>query len=331
MIEWIEKTGQMAPVLFLLVFVLSNLLMIWRLGVLESRGLQGTVLGTLIMPYCSGLANLIFAFIMGQSGGDGRLVLENCLVNNVTNLTLLLGLPTIIWGMRLLAPASGKKKTGGKGSDEEQRINRLSLLLTLSAVLFFTGALWALALDGQLDQSDGFVLVGLFIFWQIFHVFDVKKYAISNNKKLGWGVWIDFSLLGVGAYLTYVSIEWLVSWVLLLGDDFFGAAGLGWLSGWLMVLPNAILVFYYSFKNRADIAYSSQIGDGHICIPLCVGLYAVHVNMNVPESFQMAIWLILGATCFHIGFLFVFGRLPRIAGFLLSAAYIVFLYKGLIE
>ena len=42
-------------------FFAASFLMIWRLGALEKNGLEGTVLGTLIMPYCSGLSNLIFA------------------------------------------------------------------------------------------------------------------------------------------------------------------------------------------------------------------------------------------------------------------------------
>jgi len=29
-----------------------------------------------------------------------------------------------------------------------------------------------------------------------------------------------------------------------------------------MVLPNALLAFYYGAKRRADIVYASQVGDG---------------------------------------------------------------------
>ena len=38
----------------------------------EPGGFEGTVLGTLVMPYCSGMGNLIFAFILGQTGGTAR-------------------------------------------------------------------------------------------------------------------------------------------------------------------------------------------------------------------------------------------------------------------
>ena len=51
---------------------------------------------------------------------------------------------------------------------QAERLNRLDLLFTLVALFLFTGTLWALAKDGVLDFYDGLVLVGLFLFWQVF-------------------------------------------------------------------------------------------------------------------------------------------------------------------
>ena len=111
--------------------------MIWRLEAMSAGGLEGTVLGTLIMPYCSGMGNLIFAFVMGAKGGPGNEVLTNALVNNVTNMTLLLGLPAIFWRMSVLPPEKAQKsKKKNKEKLQVHKINRLSLLLTLIAVVF---------------------------------------------------------------------------------------------------------------------------------------------------------------------------------------------------
>src|SRR5689334_14830322 len=99
--------------------------MIWRLNALNAGGFEGTVLGTLIMPYCSGIGNLLFAFIVARSGRPGAEVITNALVNNVTNMTLLIGLPALLWGMNVM-PAAKKKK---RRDAVEHRINRLSLLL----------------------------------------------------------------------------------------------------------------------------------------------------------------------------------------------------------
>ena len=180
-----ESTGTWAPWCFLALFVAASFVMIWRLEAMTESGVEGTVLGTLVMPYCSGMGNLIFAFVLGAKGGPGAEVVTNSLVNNVTNMTLLIGLPTIFWGMNVLPAAKAKKnKPGSKKPDQkENQINRLSLLLTLTAVLFFTGAVWALARKGRLDFGDGLVLVGLFLFWQCFHVFDVLKSNVRQNKS----------------------------------------------------------------------------------------------------------------------------------------------------
>jgi cation:H+ antiporter len=316
------------PYFSLLLFMGASFLMIWRLGVMERKGLAGTVLGTLIMPYASGFSNLIFAYIMGRTGGNGKLVLENCLVNNVTNLTLLIGLPALIWGLDIFP---GRR--GGRGNALPQkihRLNHLSLLLTLLAVLFFTGAIWALSRDGVLDFSDGLVLVGIFAFWQVFHVFDVLKHNIQRGRSLNWSMLLDFFLVMVGAASVYGAIENLVAWIPKHGSGWLVFDNLGWLSGILMVLPNGLLAVYYARARRADIVYSSQIGDGHICIPMCIGLFALFSPAHIPAYFQLGVITILAACAAHFIFVSLWGRLPRWMGLICTLSYGYFFYKGLL-
>lgn len=315
--------------------------MVWRLEAMTRNGLGGTVLGTLVMPYCSGIGNLMFAILLARDKGDGAEVIVNCFVNNVTNLTLLIGVPTLIFGMNIASggdagkkgkPAKKGKADKPKKGDTERKVNRLSLLLTLVAVLFFTGVVWALARDGKLDFSDGLVLVGMFLFWQCFHVYDVLKANVQQNKALGWLMFIDFALLIVGGYGVYLSTDWLMSWgqqqdIAFLKND----NGMGWISGLLMVLPNALLALYYSWQGKPDVTYASQVGDGHICIPLCIGLFALFQPITIPKTFELGVQLIIGATAVHLVFMALLGRLPRFVGILLIAAYGYFLWSGLIK
>jgi len=318
------------PWFYFILFLVASFLMIWRLESMSNKGVDGTVLGTVVMPYCSGLGNLIFAFLIGKKGGSGAELMTNCLVNNVTNLTLLIGFPALIWGVSIVGNAPKAKKSGvGKKSDNKAvRINRLSLLLTLTAVLFFTGAVWALASDGKIDRGDGFVLIGLFLFWQSFQIFDVLKNNVQQNKIFSWMLLVDLVLLGVGAYGTYISIDCLVDWLLQIKSGFVSAKHLGLLSGWLMVLPNALLAIYYGWTKRPEIIYTSQVGDGHICIPLCVGIFALYHSIALPDSFRTGMLIIFGATLIHFFFVAIFGRLPRIVGFFLCGSYGYFLYRG---
>ena len=356
-IHQIEATGHWAPWLFLALFLAASFLMIWRLEAMSAGGFEGTVLGTLVMPYCSGMGNLIFAFILGQTGGNGADVMINSLVNNITNMTLVLGLPAIFWGMHILpqkkaakkaavavkrkknnvklkAEVKSEAKAGGKSggkAGKQHELNRLSLLLTLTAVLFFTGAVWALGRKGRLDFNDGLVLIGIFLFWQIFHVFEVLKTNVRQGKShFDLMLPVNLALLAVGALAIYISTDWLVGWLSHIKTGFISAKHLGWLSGWLMVLPNAVLAFYYTWRKQPEIVYASQVGDAHISIPLCLGVFALYHTMPMPPFFQTGMFLLLGATLLHIVFVTLFGRLPRIAGLALVGAYGYFLWKGLI-
>jgi cation:H+ antiporter len=325
-IHWIEAKGPWAPWLFLALFIAASFLMIWRLEILSANGFEGTVLGTLVMPYCTGMGNLIFAFILGHRGGNGGDVMINSLVNNVTNMTLVLGLPAIFWRMSV----SPQQKKPGKAAGKAHALNRLSVLLTLTAVLFFTGAVWALGRKGQIGFNEGLVLVGLFLFWQFIHVIEVLKSNVRQGKSLNWTLPIDLALLGVGAYGIYVSTDWLVAWTNHIHGGFI-KGHIGWLSGWLMVLPNGILAFYYGWRGQPETVYASQIGDAHVSIPLCVGIYTLFHTMIMPPFFQVGMFILSGATLVHLFFVVVLGRLPRAVGWLLVVAYGVFLYRGLLQ
>ena len=289
-IHWIEAKGPYAPWLFLAVFLAASFLMLWRLEVLSAKGFEGTVLGTLVMPYCTGMGNLLFAFILGRTGGSGADVMTNSLVNNITNMTLVLGLPSIFWAEGSAVEGqsrtgkSRREKTGAAG--KTQQLNRLSLLLTLTAVLFFTGAVWAMGRKGRIDFNDGLVLVGLFLFWQCFHVFEVLKSNVRQGKSLELDAAVrsgaagrrrlwDLRQHGLAGGLDFAHPHRIIS-----------AKYLGWLSGWLMVLPNAMLAVYYSWRGQPETVYASQVGDSHVSIPLCLGVYALYHTMAMPPFFH---------------------------------------------
>jgi cation:H+ antiporter len=309
------------PRQFLALFLIASMVMIWRLNAIERKGFEGTVVGTLVMPYCSGFANMSFAYVMATQGGAAAMVLENCIVNNVTNLTVLLGIPAVFGGVVLF-----KKKA--KRPDE--KLAHLSLILTLIAMLFFTTITWVLARDGGLDRGDGIVLVGLFLFWQLFQVFEVLKTNIRKKRSISGWFLFELILVGGAAWGTYYSIDGLVSWVLAGGRGWIAYEHLGVLSGLLMVIPNGMLAFYYFATGRSDIAYASQIGDAHICIPMCIGIYALFSQLRLPASFDTGVWIILGATLVHLFFIGTLGRLPRVMGGALTASYGIFIYYGIL-
>ncbi len=321
--DLLVQLGLVHPATYTVLFLLASWLMIWRLEAMLDHGLAGTALGTLVVPYCSGLGNLVFVFLLWRNNGAPVEIMVNSLVNNTTNLTLLLGLPALIWPLQIVAAR------GGKSQRREQHLSRLALLLTLAAVLFFTGLTWALGRDGQLDRGDGFALIGLFLFWQCFQVFDVLKDNARRDLSFGWLFYLDLLLIAAGGWVIYESLDGLVAYLSAADTGFFSAAHLGWITGWLLVLPNALLAFYYAWRRRADIAYASQVGDGHICIPLCLGLFAVLRPVPLPAFFESAVLILAGAVVVHAVCLLAVGRLPRPVAALLVGAYAWFVWSGL--
>jgi cation:H+ antiporter len=72
------------------------------------------------------------------------------------------------------------------------------------------------------------------------------------------------------------------------------------------------------------------VGDAHVSIPLCLGIYALFHTLNVPPFFHASMLILLGATLVHFACVALFGQLPRLVGWLLVAAYGFFLYRGLL-
>ncbi|MGF1451618.1 MAG: sodium:calcium symporter, partial [Opitutales bacterium] len=235
------------PLIDVFFFLASSMVIIWRLEAISARGVEGTILGTLFMPYFSGLGNLLFVYVILRNGGPGGEVLINCVVNNATNITLIVGLCGIIWplalGTRKTSKATSKTKapvklaSGGGKADTQVRLHRLSLVFTMLAMLFFTGISWALGRDGNYDMGDGWTLIGLFLFWQAFHVFEVLKDNVRQGSSWSPLIIFDLGMIAGASLVLYFSVEWLVEWIMSVQSGFFSSQQLGLLTGWLMVLP----------------------------------------------------------------------------------------------
>ena len=340
-----DTLGLGHPLTYLALFLAASLLLVWRLEVMLERGLEGTALGALVMPLCSGLGNLLFVWVARQQGVPQAEVAVNALGNNLTNLLLILPGVALFGALSLRAAGGGaggkgrakgaRKKAGGGGgrgkadAETATRLHALALFLTFGAAAAFALITWALGLDGRFDRGDGFALIGLFLLWQGFHLYDVRKHQITQRQSLSPLIVVDVVLALLGAWVLMESLDWLVAWLQARPEGSLGAAHLGWVTAWLMVLPNAALAGYYAWRSRADIVYASQVGDGHICIPLCLGLAAVLMPFEAPAWFANALLVLAGAAVFHALFVAIFGGLPRWLAIVPLAGYAWCLREGL--
>jgi cation:H+ antiporter len=95
-----------------------------------------------------------------------------------------------------------------------------------------------------------------------------------------------------------------------------------------MVLPNALLAFFYAARKRAEVVYASQVGDGHICVPFGIGLFAIFKPLPMPAHAELGLMLLIAGAGLHSLFLLITGGLPRWAGWLFVAAYAAFVVRG---
>jgi len=124
-----------------------------------------------------------------------------------------------------------------------------------------------------------------------------------------------------------VSIDWLNTWLQHRTEGVLSKDNFGVLSGLLCALPNGLVAIYYGWRGNPEIVYTSQVGDGHICIPLCVGVFAIFTSFHMPPMFQTGMYILIGATVVHMFCVLAFGQLPRLIGIALVVAYCVFLVK----
>ena len=96
----------------------------------------------------------------------------------------------------------------------------------------------------------------------------------------------------------------------------------------MMDFPNGLLALCYGWEHRPDVVYSSQVGDGHICIPLCLGIFCLFGTIETPEFFDIGIVFILASTVIHFLFVAGLGRLPRFMGGFYIVGYGFFYLPG---
>jgi len=92
---------------------------------------------------------------------------------------------------------------------------------------------------------------------------------------------------------------------------FISAKYLGWISGWVMVLPNGILAFYYGWRGQPETVYASQSAMRMFPFPLCVGIYAMFHTLVVPAVLSNGMIILLGATFVHLVLRRRFGAAAR--------------------
>jgi cation:H+ antiporter len=92
-----------------------------------------------------------------------------------------------------------------------------------------------------------------------------------------------------------------------------------------------VLALYYAWFKQPATVYASQVGDAHVSIPLCLGVFALFHPMGLPPMYHTAMLILLGVTLVHLFFVGVLGKLPWPAGLILVVVFIYFVGTGLLK
>jgi cation:H+ antiporter len=318
--ELANFAGDGLPWLLLALFALSICLILWRMNRIVHRAAKGSALSALLLPYCSGLGNLFLVWSLLKNEAAPKALIINAWTNNLNSLCLLLALPALIWGMNLNAHSRAKKAL------QKAKAQRISLSLSLVALICFSLLVWAFGHDGALNRSDGYWLVGLFLAWQCFRYYELRKE--NEPRKADWHpmLVIDMALILAGGFTILITVDGIVGQILAQTKGTFRADRLGLITGVLMLLPNTILALYYGWQQSAARVYCSQVGDGQISIPLSLGLFAIFEPITVPDFFANGLLFIATVALVHLICCLLLNELPKLVATGLVAVYSYGLY-----
>jgi cation:H+ antiporter len=307
--------GAWTPGLLLALFLLGSFLMLWRTVAMTNQGGSSQVISRLARPYISSLGNLLFIWIVIKRAIPETELVLNLWTNNLTSLCLLLALPALIWGLDLNAKSRAQKVL------RENKRQRLSLALTLSAMICYYLITWQINRDGEINRNDGFILIGLFALWQCLQIFEELKKSAGPNT--GWQpmILLDLFVISTGGFLTLLAVEGIVDAITAQEDGFISGKQLGLVTAWLMVLPNAGLACYYGWQQNSQDVYQSQVGDAQVCIPLGIGLFAIFKPLPLPEFIQNGLLFLAAVALVHLICSLALRELPRLVAATLLAIY----------
>lgn len=315
--------------------------MLWRLAALQRAGGTGAILSLMLTPFATALGNMMFALSAAGHSSDGREVVVNCVVNNLTVMLFLVGLVACLWKVEV-APegrAAGGEKSQKQEGGDQKRPMKLWILTGFAAVLFFTAVFWALGCDMtagralrwsapslRFDAADALIMLATFVFWQVLYLLEVLKANKPEQKPISWRLVFNLLLVGVGLVFAIESMHWLLAWAWKGGLGLVGSGRLGWVSGLAMALPNAVVALYYGWRNKPEIVYGVQAADANICIPFCLALYVLYKGSAlVAPAVGLTVPLVMFVAGVVLQTLFVgaTGRLPRVIGILLIGCYAI--------
>ena len=241
-------------------------------------GLSQLVIGLTIVALGTSLPELIiniFASINGKTG----LAVGNVVGSNITNTLLIIGVAAIIFPIKV-----------------REIINKRDIWFNLFAgimVLLLANDFIFGRSENIINQFDGFILLGIFIYFLYLSFFKIEheKEPSSEQKIKSYSLIKSILLIIAGGAGLVVGGNWIISGVSQLSADLGvseSVLGLTLIAG-ATSLPELVTTIVAALQKNTDIAIGNAIGSNIFNIFLVLGISAVIKPIDYNLSLNMQI------------------------------------------
>ena len=307
---------------FVLLFAGGEWLVRGAVTVSRRFGISPLLIGLTIVAFCTSAPELLVS-LEAASRGQIDIAVGNVVGSNIANVLLIIGVSALIF------PIVVKKAE-----------MRRDTLVMLAAIMLMTG----LAILGTIERWHGGLMLGALItyIWYAYwtevhsetpsaelHVRGAEEFS-GVSKRL----WLGFLELGIGLGALVVGSRMLVNGAGEIAREFGVPEAV---IGLTLVavgtsLPELATSVMAALRGHADVAVGNVVGSNLFNVAAIIGLTSLFHPLPVSETIaSFDIWVMLGSSLLLAALLLLRGRIGRMAGALLLAAYIgyvAFLYTG---
>ena len=264
-----------------------------------------------VVAFGTSAPELIVAIKATLSGSSG-LALGNVVGSNIANILLVLGLPTLIMGLK----------------NNIADTKRSFCLMIAASVLFIV-----FGMSGSFSWVYGIVLLSLLAFFLIDTFRQNSKKAINNEilefqQRISHSWWTIIFFLILGVIGLPLGADLLVTNASALAKG-YGISDA--VVGLTLVaigtsLPELATTFVSVLRKKAEVVLGNLIGSNIFNLLAIIGITSLISPVPVDPTFiKFDFWVMLGASLLIAPFIFLNIQFNRLSGFLFVALYISYL------
>ena len=274
-------------------------------------GISALIVSLTVVAFGTSAPELIVAIKATLSGSPG-LALGNVVGSNIANILLVLGLPTLMFGLQ---------------NDIADTKRSFGVMIAASALFILFG------ITGGFSLTYGIVLLSLLAFFLLDTFKQNSKNAFNNEnlefqKRISHSWWTIIFFLTLGIVGLPLGADILVTSASALAKS-YGISDA--IVGLTLVaigtsLPELATTFIAVVRKKAEVVLGNLIGSNIFNLLAIIGITSLFSPVPVDPTFlRFDFWIMAGASLLISPFIFLNIRFNRLSGFIFVTLYISYL------